>query len=50
VFDKHALTFGHGLEELVEVLLIVLAQRTQLALGTILQGDFLGELLEFDFV
>ena len=34
VFDKHALTFGHGQEELVEVLLIVLAQRAQLALGT----------------
>ena len=48
VLDEHALGLGHGQEELVEALFVVLAQRAQLALGAVLERDFLGILLEFD--
>ena len=49
VFDEHALGLGHGQEELVKVLLVVLAQRAQLALGPVLELDFLRILLQFEF-
>ena len=49
VFDEHALRLGHAHKERVKVLLVVLAERAQLALGSILQLDFLRILLDFDF-
>ena len=47
VLDEHALRLWHAHKELVEVLLVVLAQRAQLALRPVLQGDFLRILLDF---
>src|SRR4029077_9565012 len=49
MFDEHAFLFGHGEEELVKFLFVVLAQRPQCALELVLEDNFLRKLLDFKF-
>ena len=49
VLDEHAFGFRDGEEELVKALFVVLAERAQLAFGSVLQFDVLRIFLQFEF-
>jgi hypothetical protein len=49
MFDEHAFLVRNAEEELVKLLLVILAKRAELALAAVLQLDFLGKLLGCEF-
>jgi hypothetical protein len=49
MLDEHAFLLGDGKEEVVEFFFVIFLERTQRALELVLQENFFGELLEFEF-
>jgi hypothetical protein len=49
MFDEHALFLGDREKKIVELLFVILLERAERTMEAVLQDNFFGELLEFEF-